>query len=707
MTPGERARSSSSAAPASSAATSPTALLADPSDRRVTVYDNFSSGRRLALRRTTTTTRASRSCAATSTTSTALRAAMDGHDIVIHLASNPDIARGDDRPGDRLRPGHAAHPPRRRGDARAPRRAASLYASGSGVYGDLGEHRGRTRTTARSCRSRPTARQQAGRRGADLRRTAYMFGLHGARVPLRQRRRPPPDPRRRLRLRPPAASRTRRGSTILGDGSQSKSYIHVDDVVAAVLPAIARADGAVRGVQRRHRRLHHRDRDRRPGGRGRWASTRPTSTFEYTGGDRGWKGDVPIVRLDTDRIRALGWRAPGSSREALRAVDARDARRRRAGSLRERRRRGRLPRPRRRAQRGRSSRRPPAPAASTSDDVVDSCPASARRAGALRDAGLRCSSSSPTSPTSPAGTRRPGRGRRASTTASLAELRPRRRCVVCPHDDADGCDCRKPLPGHAPRRGRRLGRRPRRAASWSATAGATSRPGARAGVATVFVDRDYDEPPPDGARPRRRRAWPRRVPWIIESSTRRRGRRSDDRPSSDLTRQDLRRRRRHRRASPSSPPNPLIQGFTTNPTLMRKAGVDDYETFAHELLERRPGPADLVRGVLRRVRRDGAPGPQDRGVGRATSTSRSPSPTRAATPSHDLVRRLAADGVQLNVTGAADASSRSPAIAEALAGGRAALRLRVRRPHRRHRPRPGADHGARRSTRSGRSPASS
>lgn len=31
--------------------------------------------------------------------------------------------------------------------------------------------------------------------------------------------------------------------------------------------------------------------------------------------------------------------------------------------------------------------------------------------------------------------------------------------------------------------------------------------------------------------------------------------------------------------------NPLIKGFTTNPTLMRAAGVKDYETFAHEILE--------------------------------------------------------------------------------------------------------------------------
>jgi transaldolase len=34
--------------------------------------------------------------------------------------------------------------------------------------------------------------------------------------------------------------------------------------------------------------------------------------------------------------------------------------------------------------------------------------------------------------------------------------------------------------------------------------------------------------------------------------------------------------------------NPLIKGFTTNPTLMRKAGIDDYETFARRLVEAIP-----------------------------------------------------------------------------------------------------------------------
>ena len=38
--------------------------------------------------------------------------------------------------------------------------------------------------------------------------------------------------------------------------------------------------------------------------------------LEHTGGDRGWKGDVPVVRLNTDRIQKLGWKCRMTSRQA-------------------------------------------------------------------------------------------------------------------------------------------------------------------------------------------------------------------------------------------------------------------------------------------------------------------------------------------------------------------------------------------------------
>ena len=91
-----------------------------------------------------------------------------------------------------------------------------------------------------------------------------------------------------------------------------------DDVVRAVLTAHDDDADAVRALQRRDRRLHH--------GRREIAELAvecvglpPASVrFEYTGGDRGWKGDVPIVRLDTDRIRA--WAGAAACRRARRCA---------------------------------------------------------------------------------------------------------------------------------------------------------------------------------------------------------------------------------------------------------------------------------------------------------------------------------------------------------------------------------------------------
>jgi UDP-glucose 4-epimerase len=40
--------------------------------------------------------------------------------------------------------------------------------------------------------------------------------------------------------------------------------------------------------------------------------------FRYTGGDRGWRGDVPQVRFDVRKMSRLGWRARYSSHETVR-----------------------------------------------------------------------------------------------------------------------------------------------------------------------------------------------------------------------------------------------------------------------------------------------------------------------------------------------------------------------------------------------------
>ena len=54
--------------------------------------------------------------------------------------------------------------------------------------------------------------------------------------------------------------------------------------------------------------------------------------------------------------------------------------------------------------------------------------------------------------------------------------------------------------------------------------------------------------------------------------------------------------------------NPLIRGFTTNPSLMRKAGIDDYEEFARRLFHRDAKGAGYSIDTRRQNRRASAPG---------------------------------------------------------------------------------------------------
>jgi len=44
----------------------------------------------------------------------------------------------------------------------------------------------------------------------------------------------------------------------------------------------------------------------------------PNMKYLFTGGDRGWKGDVPIVRFDSSKIESLGWKCERNSAQAIR-----------------------------------------------------------------------------------------------------------------------------------------------------------------------------------------------------------------------------------------------------------------------------------------------------------------------------------------------------------------------------------------------------
>jgi transaldolase len=113
--------------------------------------------------------------------------------------------------------------------------------------------------------------------------------------------------------------------------------------------------------------------------------------------------------------------------------------------------------------------------------------------------------------------------------------------------------------------------------------------------------------------------------------------------------------------------NPLIQGFTTNPTLMRRAGVKDYEAFAKEVLAAIPNRpisfevfADDFPEMERQARKIASWGSNVYVKIPVTNTRRE--------PSYRLVRRLTHDGVKVNVTALLTLEQASE-VADALAGG--------------------------------------
>lgn len=95
--------------------------------------------------------------------------------------------------------------------------------------------------------------------------------------------------------------------------------------------------------------------------------------------------------------------------------------------------------------------------------------------------------------------------------------------------------------------------------------------------------------------------------------------------------------------------NPMIKGFTTNPTLMRKAGVQDYEAFARELLAKVPDRsvslevfADEFDEMERQAMKIASWG--------ANVAVKIPVTNTRGASAAPLIKKLAAEGVVLNIT---------------------------------------------------------
>ena len=102
---------------------------------------------------------------------------------------------------------------------------------------------------------------------------------------------------------------------VLGDGRQAKPYLYVGDLIDAIFVAWDKGSSPLA--------VYH------AAGTGVTsvreiaeivvaAAGRPDTKIAYTGGDRGWPGDVPRFQYDTSRLEAAGWRPQRHSTEAVR-----------------------------------------------------------------------------------------------------------------------------------------------------------------------------------------------------------------------------------------------------------------------------------------------------------------------------------------------------------------------------------------------------
>jgi UDP-glucose 4-epimerase len=99
---------------------------------------------------------------------------------------------------------------------------------------------------------------------------------------------------------------------ILGDGEQNKSYIYITDCVDAMFSGLrAKEDVNIMNIgsedQIKVKKIAEivcKEMGLNP-------------KFRFTGGDRGWKGDVPVMLLAIDKLKEMGWTPEYNSEKAI------------------------------------------------------------------------------------------------------------------------------------------------------------------------------------------------------------------------------------------------------------------------------------------------------------------------------------------------------------------------------------------------------
>ncbi|HEY5536954.1 MAG TPA: NAD-dependent epimerase/dehydratase family protein [Ignavibacteria bacterium] len=283
--------------------------LLQEADVFVRIYDNFSSGKMFHLEEIVGNPNFDIVKADVKELQQ-LTDSMKGSDVVFHFASNPDISKAIKQPDIDFWEG--TYLTNNVIEAMRINKVKNLiYASGSGVYGDIGY----IETAEDYSPLLPISTYGASKLACEALISSYcfMFDINAAAfrfanvVGPHQTHGVGYDFIRKL-------LDDKNQLEILGDGSQSKSYIYVYDIIDALQ--------TVEGNYLKGYSYYN-------------VATEDYITvneiadivinimnlknvkFKHTGGDRGWKGDVPIVRLNSEKIRKLGWKNRFNAYQAI------------------------------------------------------------------------------------------------------------------------------------------------------------------------------------------------------------------------------------------------------------------------------------------------------------------------------------------------------------------------------------------------------
>lgn len=238
-----------------------------------------------------------------------LHSAMEGIDIVFHLAANADVRHGTEHPHKDLEQNtiitcHVLDAMRQHGVKKI------VFSSTGSIYGEAAviptpEDAPLPIQTSLYGASKIAAEGfiQAYVEGFDMQ--AYIFRFvsilgenytHGHVVDFYRQLKENPDQLR-----------------VLGNGLQRKSYLYVQDCIDAIFLALEKAQDKVNIFNL---------------GTNEYCTVNDSigwitqamglhPTLTYTGGDRGWIGDNPFIFLDCQKIRALGWIPKHSIKESV------------------------------------------------------------------------------------------------------------------------------------------------------------------------------------------------------------------------------------------------------------------------------------------------------------------------------------------------------------------------------------------------------